>query len=105
MTAKVHGLVKDYQDLSVKFMGNPLKNQVGEKNNPTVNERLFALNIALEQSTYGPTPAAMEVLEIVNSELDTGIETLKGMDSSVTSLGADVYAAGGPPIEGVLIGR
>jgi hypothetical protein len=105
LTAKVHQAVKDFRDLKVDFEGNPLKNQVGEKNNPTVNERLFALNITLEQSTYGPTPAAVEGLGIVNKDLDSAIERLKGLDATVRELGTEIYEAGGPPIEGILIGQ
>lgn len=105
LTAQLHQAVKEFRDLKVGFEGNPLKNQVGEKNNPTVNERLFALYITLGQSTYGPTPAAVEGLGIINKQLDSAIERLKGLDATVRELGTEIYEAGGPPIDGILIGQ
>lgn len=90
----------DLNDLETTFKGNPAKNQVGEKNNPTIGERLFALNRGISRSTYGPTPTHKETMEIIEKELGGLNEKLMALKEMTSNLADQVVEAGGSWIEG-----
>jgi len=55
-------------ELDEKLNGNRSKQQIGEKNNPTINYRLGVAMSGTMSSTYGPTPTHKRSLEIARSQ-------------------------------------
>lgn len=52
-----------------RLYGNSAKNKIGEKNNPTVSNRLGFAMSNTNRSSYGPTPVARRSVEIANEEM------------------------------------
>jgi len=51
-----------------KIYGSKAKNEVGEKNTPTLNDRLYILKMNMEKTSYGPTGTDLKTMQIVESE-------------------------------------
>ncbi len=60
---------KKLLDLKLIVSGNPAKNEVGEKNNPSIQQRLGYASTGTSRSTYGPTPSHRRAVEIARTEL------------------------------------
>ena len=58
--------------------GNRSKNEVGEKNNPTISSRLRMASSGTFGSTYGPTETLKRSLEIAGSQF---VELKKELDN------------------------
>ncbi len=99
----VEKLSSDFASFKTSVYGNEIRGQVGEKNNPTIGERLFRLKIAHGESTYGPTPLSQDGMAIVKSELNRSVNKLKTLDLQTSELGRQIALAGGPLIEGILL--
>jgi photosystem II stability/assembly factor-like uncharacterized protein len=85
--------------LDKAFNGSPSKNQVGVKNKPTINDRLFAVSRAIGNSTYGPTETAKTSLEIARSELNQLYENQEELEGMISRLKKMITSKGGPYIE------
>lgn len=88
-------------EIDKAWNGLKSKNQIGEKNLPTANERLFALQRGLERSTYGPTETHTKLLAWVKEELDSTESQLIILKNDLEALYNNVLEAGGPLIEGM----
>lgn len=87
--------------LNSEYGGNSAKQEIGEKTNPTVGARMFALWKGLSWSTYGPTETHKKSLDLATSEL-AGLNTkLSNLKSEAKTLADQVVNAGGPRIEGM----
>ncbi|NIN34209.1 MAG: hypothetical protein GTO60_03540, partial [Gammaproteobacteria bacterium] len=64
----MHQLKQALLELDGKLNGNRSKQQVGEKDNPTINYRLRVAISGTMNSTYGPTPTHKRSLEIADSQ-------------------------------------
>ena len=87
-------------EIDKTWNGYASKNQIGEKNLPTVGERLFSIERGVGSSTYGPTDTHKKTMEIVRKELTTLQTQLEGVNGEISALAAKIVAAGGPKIEG-----
>ena len=87
------------EELDTQVNGNAAKNEIGEKNRPTIGERLFALNRGISTSTYGPTSTHKETMELVKTELMDLNEKLSTHKATLMALGDQVRTAGGAWIE------
>ena len=99
MNTKLHELNGEYQALRKQLFGYSSKSQVGQKNDPTINNRLGMVFNAVSNSTYGPTPSAKASLEMAQKELRSMKSSLKALSDKMTSLQADMEKAGAPAIE------
>jgi hypothetical protein len=68
MNKEMHNLKMDLAKLKLKFFGSQAKNEVGERNNPTIYNRISAAQMGTNNSTYGPTPTHKRSLEIARKE-------------------------------------
>ena len=93
-------LKADLNSLETEFRGNPAKNEIGEKNDPILSERLFALNRGISRSTYGPTATHKQTMEMIKKELGELNEKLSTLKTKASELAGQVSAAGGSWIEG-----
>lgn len=94
-------LQQELDALDTQLNGNPAKREIGEKVNPTIGNRLFALYRGISTSTYGSTPTHQETVGIITSEWQTMHDTLSGLKSEAQSINAEIVAAGGPWVEGL----
>lgn len=86
--------------LDTELNGNSAKNQIGERNKPTLGDRLFALNRGISMSTYGPTATHKQTMAIIKDQMTLLNEKITVLQDKVESLGATVKNAGGAWVEG-----
>lgn len=65
---KIYDLKQELFTIDEKLNGNYSKNEVGEKNNPTISSRLSMARYGTSGSTYGPTETLKRNLEIAGYE-------------------------------------
>ncbi|MEM8896727.1 MAG: glycosyl hydrolase [Bacteroidota bacterium] len=99
MNTQLHELTGEYQALRRQLFGYRSKSQVGQKNDPTINNRLGMVFNAVSNSTYGPTPSAKASLEMAQKEVRSMKSSLKTLSDKMASLQADMEKAGAPAIE------
>lgn len=81
--------------------GNEAKNAIGERNVPSLNERIWASEGALWGSTYGPTPNAQESLDIAKEMLKDLAVKIEVLDKKSKLLYAEMRKLGGPVVIGL----
>ncbi len=69
LDGKLHDLKQELLALREKLNGNRSKNEIGERNNPTVKSRVSIASEGIINSTYGPTPTHKKSLDIARKEL------------------------------------
>ncbi|UCD60574.1 MAG: glycosyl hydrolase [Flavobacteriaceae bacterium] len=89
------------QEMDSKVNGNPAKNEIGERNEPSPNSGNSVGRRALTSSTYGPTANHKAAFGAAKTMLrDIKLELKGFVESQLPSLEAAVKAAGAPWIEG-----
>lgn len=87
--------------LDTELNGHPAKNQIGEKSNPNISERLFALNRGVTLSTYGPTETHKETVRIIDNQFKKLNDTLTTLKMDASKIGEEIIEAGGSWVEGM----
>jgi photosystem II stability/assembly factor-like uncharacterized protein len=80
--------------------GNPAKNKIGEKTNPTLGDRIQMLGMNLSRNNYGPTPHVQRTREIFEKQFAEKKAALKKLEKTMQAFADAVVAAGGPQVEG-----
>ena len=83
-------------ELDSKFSGNKAKTQTGEKTDPTISERLSAINRGISRSTYGPTGTNRESMRLVRSQLADVQTELGTLQTEMDALMDSMIEAGAP---------
>ncbi len=91
---------KALNDLDTEFNGNPAKNQIGERNKPTIGNRVFALWRGISSSTYGPTETHKETMQIIKKQWTHMKTRLESQQVKAKSVAEKVVEAGGSWVEG-----
>jgi len=94
-------LQQELDALDTQLNGNPAKNEIGEKVNPTIGNRLFALYRGISKSTYGPTPTHQETFTIITDEWQIMNGKLSSLKAEAQSIRDEIISAGGPWVEGL----
>ena len=97
---KLHNVRKDILTLDSQLFGNRSKQEPGEKNNPTVGDRLFAVSRGIDHSTYGPTASHKASLKIAQDQIATIQNGLKMAQDKISALVKEMKKQGAPWIEG-----
>jgi hypothetical protein len=95
----------DLAEIQMAINGSELRNQLGEKNEPTIGERLFAIQRTVSNSTYGPTSTAIKNLKIIHEEMDQVEENLNMIALQLDQIRREIERAGGPKIPMMLPGQ
>ena len=98
---EIYYLNQQLIDIKKKLYGNSSKDQIGEKNNPTVMSRLSAASMGVQNSTYGPTPTHVKSLEMAKTEfasIKTELENV--VNIQIPNVEKQLINAGAPWIEG-----
>jgi hypothetical protein len=96
---QVFQVKQELLELNRKLSGNGAKAQIGEKNNPTIGDRLFKVQLSITTSTYGPTATNQRSLEIINQDLAIIHSSLESELSKINTLSKELLNAGAPWIE------
>ena len=87
-------------DLDAALNGSRAKSEVGVKNPALLGDRLFALQLALRDTTRGPVASHFETLGIIEEGLADLRARAEAMREELTLLGRQLVQAGAPWIEG-----
>ncbi|NRB48934.1 MAG: glycosyl hydrolase [Saprospiraceae bacterium] len=100
LTQQLHDLKGQLYDMQELMNGNAAKNEIGERNAPTIRSRMF-VGFRGMSTTYGPTPTHKESVKIAMSELDkmnADLEEISGV--KIPALEEELAKTGAPWIEG-----
>ena len=101
LAQKLHVARTMLQEMDSKVNGNPAKNEIGERNEPSPNSGNSIGRRALTSSTYGPTAnhkAAFGAAKVMLNDIKTELNGF--VTSQLPQLEAALKAAGAPWIEG-----
>ncbi len=96
---KLHDMKQELMTLMEKLNGNLSKNEIGEKNNPTVKSRVSVAAEGVQNSTYGPTPTHEQSLGIARKELDVlnaGLQVIT--EEKIPKIEKELEALGAPVV-------
>ncbi len=96
---RTNDLEKRIALLSTEFYGNKAKLQVGEKNKPTIGDRMFALYRGVQWSTYGATDTHLETMKIIKTTLESLNSRFVSLKNDMNRLSIDLSKAGAPFVE------
>ena len=97
---KIYSVKQRLLDLDENISGNKSKNEVGEKNNPTIMDRFYNAYGSSSRSTYGPTQTHLKSLEIAKKQFEEFKLKLKQMVSiEIPMVEKLIIDAGGPLVE------
>lgn len=96
---KLHDTYMDVLLLKQKLEGSDARNEVGEKNAPTPNERMFAGMRTMLTSLYGPTEMHTQIIEIGRNELVAIQGNFKIITAKIAEFKEILDAMGAPPIQ------
>ncbi|TPN88635.1 WD40/YVTN/BNR-like repeat-containing protein [Aquimarina algicola] len=99
LDTRLHALSKKMQGINKEFNGSPSKQQVGEKNKPTLQYRMFAIQKGVERSTYGPTDTHRKTMQIITASIDTFKTKINNIQNEIKGLTKELNAVGAPFIE------
>jgi photosystem II stability/assembly factor-like uncharacterized protein len=100
LEAELHQLKLELLAIERQMKGSKSRNEIGEKNPPTVYYRLRAVESVVDNSTYGPTQTSKRSLEIVQKELmEIKSELLVIVDQKIPETEKKLQAAGAPVVE------
>lgn len=83
-----------------QLSGPSAKLQVGEKVNPTLNDRIGAAGGPIWGSNYGPTKTSEQSLEIAFKVIATLQVELAALDVDISAIESELKNLGGSPIKG-----
>jgi photosystem II stability/assembly factor-like uncharacterized protein len=80
--------------------GSASQAKPGEKTKPTIGERLFAIQLGISNSTYGPTAFHNKNIEIINRQLNRDEGILQELNEGLRGIANIIRENGGPMIMG-----
>ena len=89
----------DLKAIQKEMYGSPAKDEIGERNDPTVQSRMRTGYRALS-NTYGPTDTHRNTIAIAKKQLVSLKEKLSKVSSIMPQLEQTLRALGAPWIEG-----
>ena len=105
LNKELYDLKQQLYNLEEKLNGNQTKNEIGERNAPTIGSRLRIGRRGLS-TTYGPTPLHRESLAIAKKELGTIADAVEEISTTtIPALERNLQKAGAPYIHGQAIPR
>jgi photosystem II stability/assembly factor-like uncharacterized protein len=91
-------------DLDKLLNGSPVKREIGEKRPPTINDRLSFVLAGTAQSTYGPTPAHKQSLQLATQQFEAIRDRLNEVRfTKIPAIENALSEAGSPWFDGQVI--
>ncbi len=106
LNTKLHDTHMALLEIEEDLRGNQSKNEVGEKNDPTVFSRLGVAMMGTSYATYGPTPMHKENLKIASDEYNKiEAKLVQIMKEEIPEIEQALIEAGSPWIQGAPLPR
>lgn len=96
---RLHVLEQSMSNLNKELYGNSAKQQIGEKNKPTIGDRMFAIYRGVDRSTYGPTDTHQETMQIITNQIGRLTAKFNAIRNESISLSKAMRDAGAPFVE------
>lgn len=94
----------EVQALDELLNGNPARNAIYERTQPTVRSRLGKVMYGLYGSTYGPTQTAREQLAYAKADYAAIVDRVRALDeTTIPAFEAELEALGAPWVPGAAI--
>lgn len=98
---RIHQLSSQLHIMSKQLNGDPLRNEVGEKSQPTIGDRVSVAAMGTKNSSYGPTPTHQQSLAIAQKQLTALKTTLKQIvTEKIPALEVELKEAKAPAVKG-----
>ena len=94
---EISNLKKSFLSLKTDLYGNSSKKEIGEKEKPTISDRLSTAKQGYSVS-YGPTKMQMESLDIAKELLNRMTPVLEKLTIDISKTKEKLIQAGAPPI-------
>jgi hypothetical protein len=98
ITAVLYDLLEQKHKISRMLDGNSSKKEVGEKDQLTLNYRLYFAANGLMGNSYGPTPLHMESFALAQTMFDSIKPNIDDFVRNVDQLATQMEAAGAPTV-------
>lgn len=100
LASQLNQIRQELLAIEAQFSGNQSKEEIGEKNNPTIYSRLQFAQMAVSNSTYGPTETARQDLEIANKQFVRAQGELNSItEQKIPELEKKLTEAGAPVVK------
>ena len=100
--ARIFEAKKELHEIDLQLNGDPIKDEIGERTNPTVQSRYF-VGMRGAFTNYGPTPNHRQSLEIAKREFSLLRQRLNSAQVEIEAIEEEMSALGIPYIEGQAI--
>ena len=90
----LHEIRSELLEIQAKMYGSKARNEIGEKNPPTLYSRISVLMMGTGNSTYGPTPLLRNTLGIANDDLKELTSRFTPVNEKLGSLKEQMEKAG-----------
>ncbi len=100
LEVRLHDVRRQLLEIDEALNGNRSRQEVGEKADPVIQDRLFSVSLGVGRSTYGPTSTHRESLAIAQREIGAIHTRLESAGDEVSTLGRALVEAGAPWLEG-----
>lgn len=100
LSVQLYNLRQQLYGIEDQLKGNQSKNEIGEKDTPTIYSRIEAAKSAVTESTYGPTKTAVKSLEIAAGrlqEIKAGLKVIT--EQTIPDLKEKLEEAGAPAVK------
>ncbi len=95
----IHSTSKALKELSIRLNGHPIKDEIGERSNPSLQSRFSVANRG-SSSSYGPTAMHREQLSLAKKEFSMIKSALSEVMNQVGSIEKALIKMGAPYIMG-----
>ncbi|MBW2540545.1 MAG: glycosyl hydrolase, partial [Deltaproteobacteria bacterium] len=99
LEGRIHDARAEVLSIDEALNGNRSRGEVGEKNIPTVSDRLFTVSLGVGRSTYGPTSMHRESLAIAQARIREIHARIESIQEEVADLGRALIDAWAPWLE------
>jgi hypothetical protein len=102
LNEEIHDLKMELTNIQTELRGSSSKNEIGEKNPPTIGDRVSLVAMGTANSTYGPTQTHRESLGIAKQEFAGVKNNFEQIATDeIPQLLTKLFEAGAPWIEGM----
>jgi hypothetical protein len=99
--AELHALDSALLEMEILLTGSASKAAIGEKDMPSLNDRIWAAGGSLYGSTYGPSGTAIASLSIANEMLADIEQRVTNLDTQINTTYEKLRKLGAPVIRGI----
>ena len=96
---QLEAIRKQIHRLKSDYYGNQAKLEIGEKNPPTVSDKLFTIYLSISRSTYGPTKTNQRQMQVITAMINNAASEVTSIENAIRQLEELLKASGAPYID------